>query len=92
MFDFKIPRIDSSPEATQNMTLVRPKSFLTVKKGAIAALDRGPKVGGQVIDVQLVLHNLRVGRGTADSFLMAAAAQCVQKVERKHISLTMWIL
>lgn len=62
------------------MSLVRPRFFQTVRKGAVAALDRGPKVGGQVIDVQLVLHNLRVGRGTADSFLMAAAAQCVQKV------------
>lgn len=51
-----------------------------MRKGAISALDRGPKVGGQVMNTQIVLHNLTIGRGTADSFIMAVAAQCVQKV------------
>lgn len=51
-----------------------------VRKGATAALERGPRVGGQVVDTQIRLHNITVGRGTADSFVMAAAAQCVQKV------------
>lgn len=50
------------------------------KKGAVAALERGPKLGGFIVNTQIVLHNLKIGRGTADSFLMSAAAQCVQKV------------
>lgn len=51
-----------------------------MKKGAIGALERGPKVGGQLMGIQIVLHDLKIGRGTADSFIMSAAAQCVQKV------------
>lgn len=51
-----------------------------MRKGAVAALERGPRLGGQLDDVQVVLHDLRVARGTADSFAAAAAAQCVQRV------------
>lgn len=51
-----------------------------VRRGAIAALDRGPKIGGNIINTHIILHNLQIGRGTADSFLMSAATQCVQKV------------
>lgn len=51
-----------------------------VKKGALAGLDRGPRVGGPVIETQIVLHTLTIGRGTADSFVMSAATYCVQKV------------
>lgn len=73
-------KLDSSPEATQNLSLVRPRFIGSVKKGAIGALERGPLVGGPVIDTQIILHNLTIGRGTADSFIMATAAQCVQKI------------
>jgi len=55
-----------------------------IKKGALAGLQRGPRVGGEVIDVQVILHNFISGRGTADSFIMAAAVQCVQKVKCLH--------
>lgn len=72
--------VDTSPEATQNMQLVRPRSMNVFRKGAIAALDRGPKIGGNIINTQIILHNLQIGRGTADSFLMSAATQCVQKI------------
>ncbi|XP_037030453.1 ribosome-releasing factor 2, mitochondrial [Bradysia coprophila] len=72
--------IDTSPEATLNMQLVRPRSMNVFRKGAIAALDRGPKIGGNIINTQIILHNLQIGRGTADSFLMSAATQCVQKI------------
>lgn len=76
-------RVDTSPEATQNMSGVRPKTIYVCKKGALNALDRGPRIGGQVIDTQIILHNVRIGRGTADSFIMAVAAQCVQKILMK---------
>lgn len=62
---------------------MRPKLIGVVRKGAIAALDRGPKIGGQLLNTQIILHDLKVGRGTAHSFLMAAASQCVQKVSTK---------
>lgn len=74
-------RMDSSPEATQRLSLVRPRFLQLVRKGALAALERGgPKVGGPLIDVQCILHDFRIGRGTADSFVMAVVAQCIQKV------------
>lgn len=72
-------RLDTTPEATQRLSLVWSRHLGTVRKGALGALERGPKVGGQLVDVQVVLHDLRVGRGTADSFVAAAAAQCVQR-------------
>lgn len=52
-----------------------------IRKGALSALERGPRVGGQVVDTKIRLHSITIGRGTADSFVMAAAAQCVQKVK-----------
>lgn len=60
--------------------MIRPRFIQIVKKGSIGALERGPKVGGQLMGIQVVLHDLKIGRGTADSFIMSAAAQCVQKV------------
>ncbi|XP_064549628.1 ribosome-releasing factor 2, mitochondrial isoform X1 [Drosophila montana] len=72
--------LDKSPENVQNLNALRPRVLQVLRKGAIGALERGPRVGGQVVDTQIRLHNVTVGRGTADSFVMAAAAQCVQKL------------
>ncbi|KAJ6637685.1 Ribosome-releasing factor 2, mitochondrial [Pseudolycoriella hygida] len=72
--------VDTSPEATQNLQLIRLRTLNVFKKGAVAALSRGPILGGNTLNTQIILHNLKIGRGTADSFLMSSAAQCVQKV------------
>lgn len=72
--------LDKSPENVQNLNGLRLRILQIVRKGAISALDRGPRVGGQVVNTQIRLHNLTIGRGTADSFIMATATQCVQKV------------
>ncbi|KAL7730238.1 hypothetical protein ACLKA6_016507 [Drosophila palustris] len=69
-----------SPENLQNLNAMRPRILQVVRKGAISALERGPRVGGQVVDTQIRLHNVLIGRGTADSFIMSTAAQCVQKL------------
>lgn len=82
-------RLDTHPDAAHSLSLVRPKLVLMARKGAISALYRGPRVGGEIVDTQIILHALSVGRGTADSFIMSAAAQCVQKVMiRTHIAFT----
>lgn len=73
-------KLDNSPEASEILTPIKPRFINLVKKGAISALERGPKVGGQVVDVKIILNNLVIGRGTADSFIMSSAAQCVQKI------------
>lgn len=73
-------KLDTGPEATYNLSMVRPRYINVVKKGALSALERGPKVGGEVVETQVILHNLQIGRGTADSFVMATASQLIQKV------------
>lgn len=72
--------LHKTPETTNNLQALRPRTLQVIRKGCISALERGPKVGGQVVETQIRLHSVTIGRGTADSFLMAAAAQCVQKV------------
>lgn len=76
----EIFRLDNSPEASENLTPIRPKFIQLVKKAAVNTLERGPKIGGQVMNVRFILHHLTIGRGTADSFIMAATTQCVQKI------------
>lgn len=73
-------RLDNSPEASENLTPIRPKFIQLVRKASINALERGPKIGGQVVSVKVILNRLVIGRGTADSFIMAATTQCVQKI------------
>lgn len=73
-------RLDNSPEASENLTPIRPKFIQLVRKASTNALERGPKIGGQVVNVKIILNRLVVGRGTADSFIMAATTQCVQKI------------
>lgn len=73
-------RLDTTQEAAEALSAVRPKFIQLIKKGAIAALDRGPRLGCPVIDAQIILHSVLIGRGTADSFIMAAAGQCVHKI------------
>ncbi|XP_058449716.1 ribosome-releasing factor 2, mitochondrial [Malaya genurostris] len=73
-------RLDNSSEAQENLKMIRPKQIAFVKKGALAALERGPKLGGQLMDVAITLHHLTIGKGTADTFIMAASAQCVRHV------------
>ncbi|KAH8288516.1 hypothetical protein KR054_004381 [Drosophila jambulina] len=72
--------LDKSPENMPNLNTLRPRIIQVLRKGSISALERGPRVGGQVVETQIRLHNATIGRGTADSFVMATAAQCVQKL------------
>ncbi|KRK04077.1 ribosome-releasing factor 2, mitochondrial isoform X3 [Drosophila yakuba] len=72
--------LDKSPENLPNLNTLRPRILQVLRKGSISALERGPRVGGQVVETQIRLHNATIGRGTADSFVMATAAQCVQKL------------
>ncbi|KAL9707276.1 hypothetical protein quinque_010794 [Culex quinquefasciatus] len=72
--------LDSSPEAQENLRMIRPRQMSYVRKGSLAALERGPKLGGQLMDVAVTLHQLTIGKGTADTFIMAATAQCVRHV------------
>lgn len=76
----EIFRLDNSAEASESLKSIRPKYIYLVKKSAIAALERGPKIGGQIVNVSIKLHKLVIGRGTVDSFISAATYQCIQKM------------
>ncbi|KAL7022628.1 hypothetical protein ACKWTF_012318 [Chironomus riparius] len=76
----EIFRVDNSPEGLENLKMIRPKFIYLVKKAAVNALDRGPKIGGQIVNVKIILHKLVIGRGTVDSFIAAVTAQCIQKI------------
>lgn len=72
--------LDTHPDAQSSLGLIRPKFMSCVRKATHAAMDRGPLVGGVVIDTQVILHNLLMSKGIADTFLMSATVQCIQKV------------
>lgn len=76
----EIFRLDNSSEASEVLTKIRPKYIQLIKKAGINALERGPKIGGQVVNVRMILNNLIIGRGTADSFIQTTTAQCIQKI------------
>ncbi|XP_049530571.1 ribosome-releasing factor 2, mitochondrial isoform X2 [Anopheles darlingi] len=72
--------LDNSGEAQENLKLVRPRQMAFFRKGAVAALQRGPKLGGQLANCTVKLHALTIGKGTADTFIMATAAQCIGNI------------
>lgn len=72
--------LDNSAEAQENLKLIRPRQMAFFRKGTLGALQRGPKLGGQLANCAVKLHALTVGKGTTDTFIMAAAAQCISKI------------
>uniref|UniRef100_A0A1B0C9X5 Putative ribosome-releasing factor 2 isoform x1 n=1 Tax=Lutzomyia longipalpis TaxID=7200 RepID=A0A1B0C9X5_LUTLO len=74
--------VDTSKDAGEGLTSLRPKYLSLIKKGVLAGLERGPKLGGVVVDTFATLHDVSIGPGAVDSFVIATAAQCVQKILR----------
>ncbi|XP_055321824.1 ribosome-releasing factor 2, mitochondrial isoform X2 [Sitodiplosis mosellana] len=75
--------LDTHPEAAHALAAIHPKYIKCIRKAVQSALLRGPLVGGTVVDTQVILHQLVLGRRTAESLLMSATAQCIQKLLRK---------
>lgn len=75
--------LDTHPEAAHALAAIHPKYIKCIRKSVQSTLLRGPMVGGTVIDTQVILHKLVLGKRTAESFLMSATAQCIQKLLRK---------
>lgn len=74
---------DNHPEAAHSLGLIHPKYIKCVRKAVESTLNRGPLVGGKVLDTQVILHKLVLGKKTAESFLMSATSQCIQQLLRK---------
>lgn len=75
--------LDTHPIEAQALAAIHQKYIKCAKKSVDSTLCRGPLVGGNVIDTQVVLHKLVLGKRTAESFLMSATAQCIHKLLRK---------
>ncbi|XP_048486209.1 ribosome-releasing factor 2, mitochondrial isoform X1 [Plutella xylostella] len=76
----KVLRLNKSPESAANLAHVWTRHMTAVKQGVSTALLHGPKLGCKMVDVQVTLHWLEVGRGTSDSVVSAAVVQCLRKV------------
>ncbi|KAL0270250.1 UNVERIFIED_CONTAM: hypothetical protein PYX00_007722 [Menopon gallinae] len=72
--------LDKSPECIPNISVIFPKHLVAVKHGVESAVLSGPKLFSPVVNIQVMLHMLDVGRGTADSMITSATAQCVKKL------------
>ncbi|GBP32332.1 Ribosome-releasing factor 2, mitochondrial [Eumeta japonica] len=75
----KILKLDQTSESAANLAHLRPRHMAAVKQGVSTALLHGPKLGCPLVDVQVTLHWLEIGRGTSDSVVSAAVAQCLRK-------------
>lgn len=82
----EIFRLDTRSEDYQTLKALPPKLMKCVKNSVYSALDRGPLVGGKVVNTHIVLHAMTMSKGTAESFLSSATSQSVIKVnlKRKH--------
>ncbi|CAH2044827.1 unnamed protein product, partial [Iphiclides podalirius] len=73
-------RLDKSAESAANLAQVSPRTMQTVRRAVETALRRGPKLACPLVDVQVTLHWLEVGRGTSDSVLASSVVHCLRKV------------
>lgn len=74
--------LDTHPDAAHALAAIHPKYIKCIKKAVESGLMRGPLVGGTVINTQIILHSVTLSKRTAESFLMSATAQCIQKLLR----------
>lgn len=76
--------IDTHPDVHSQLTLIHPKYIKCMKTAVLQTFQRGILIGGQVIGVQTVLHSFTCSKHAAESFVMSATAQCVQKVRTQR--------
>ncbi|CAH0594497.1 unnamed protein product [Chrysodeixis includens] len=76
----KILKLDKSGDSAANLAHLHPRSLAAIRQGVNTALLHGAKLGCPMVDVQVTLHWFEVGRGTSDSVITAAVAQCLRKV------------
>nr|XP_049704652.1 ribosome-releasing factor 2, mitochondrial [Helicoverpa armigera] len=76
----KILKLDKSGESAANLSHLHPRHLQAIRQGVSTALMHGAKLGCPVVDVRVTLHWFEYGRGTSDSVITAAVAQCLRKV------------
>lgn len=72
--------LDRSPDNAANIAAISFKHLHAVKLGVESAMAHGPKLSCPIVNVQVMLHWLEVGRGTSDTIISASVAQCIRKL------------
>lgn len=72
--------LDNHPDAAHALSAIHAKYIKHIKTAVSSAFERGPLIGGKVIDTQVTLHSLVLGKKVAESFLMSATSQCIYQV------------
>ena len=78
--DQELLLLDQSPDNAANTAAISFRQLHAVKLGVESALMHGPKLSCPMINVQVMLHWLEVGRGTSDTIISASVAQCIRKL------------
>ncbi|XP_023717638.1 ribosome-releasing factor 2, mitochondrial [Cryptotermes secundus] len=72
--------LDESPDSAANIAAISFKHLHAVKLGVESAMAHGPKLCCPIVNVQVMLHWLEVGKGTSDTIISASVAQCIRKL------------
>lgn len=72
--------LDRSPDNAANIAAISLKHLNAVKLGIASALAHGPKLSCPLVDVQVILHWLEVGRGTSETIVSSSVTQCIRKL------------
>ncbi|XP_057659734.1 ribosome-releasing factor 2, mitochondrial [Diorhabda carinulata] len=76
----EILKLDKSPEYASNIASIFPKHLVAVRQGIDVGLARGPKICCPVVNVQVILHYLEVGKGTSETMISATVTHLIQKI------------
>ncbi|XP_072929638.1 ribosome-releasing factor 2, mitochondrial isoform X2 [Epargyreus clarus] len=76
----KVLKLDKSADSAANLAHIHPRYMTAIRQGVSTALLHGPKLGCQLVEVQVTLHWFEVGRGTSESVVAATVVQCLRKV------------
>ncbi|XP_068619121.1 ribosome-releasing factor 2, mitochondrial [Battus philenor] len=76
----KLFRLDKTADSAANLAHIHPRVMNSIHQGVQSALNHGPKLGCPLVDVQVTLHWLELGRGTSESVVTATVVQCLRKV------------
>nr|XP_023027681.1 ribosome-releasing factor 2, mitochondrial-like [Leptinotarsa decemlineata] len=78
-----ILKLDRSPEYASNISNIFPKHLVAIRQGAVVGMAHGPKINCQVVNSQVVLHYIEVGRGTSETMIAATVTQLVSSMIKK---------
>lgn len=72
--------LDTTREASQNLVHITHRQLNSIKHGVLTAFNKGPLLSSEVIDCHVVLHYLEMNKRVPEPLLVAATAQCVEKM------------